>query len=192
MRIVGGEWRGRRIRFPSAAELRPTPDRVRETLFNWLQQSVPSARCLDLFAGSGALGLEALSRGASESLFVERDAAAARNIRATLEEFKATRGRVVEADALAYLGGSAEAFDIVFADPPFARGGLTELCKLLETRGWLAPGAFIYLELAARDELPLLPDNWTQWRETRAGEVRALLARRAAARLDPDQRMGAR
>jgi 16S rRNA (guanine966-N2)-methyltransferase len=178
VRIIAGEWRGRRIRFPDSGELRPTPDRVRETLFNWLQTAVPDARCLDLFAGSGALGLEALSRGARSSVFVERVPAVAAAIRASLTEFKDTRGRVVERDAVAFLAGPPEPFDLVFLDPPFAQGGLTELCKLLETRGWLAASASIYIEHSMRDAAPSLPAEWTLWRETRAGEVHAILARR--------------
>jgi 16S rRNA (guanine966-N2)-methyltransferase len=178
VRIIGGEWRGRRIRFPAAAELRPTPDRVRETLFNWLQRVVGDARCLDLFAGSGALGLEALSRGAREVVFVERDP----RVAAALEESIATlgggRSRLVTADAFRYLAGAPQRFDLVFLDPPFAQGRLAELCTLLEFGGWLAPRAYVYLEGAARDGSPPLPGPWQTLRETRAGEVRGALARR--------------
>ena len=153
---------------------------MRETLFNWLQGGIAGARCLDLFAGSGALGLESLSRGAREVQFVERDPAIAAAIRSTLAEFKAAGGTVHERDALGWLGGSPAPFDIVFLDPPFAQGGLEDLCKLLETRGWLAPGAFIYIEHVAKDPDPALPAGWTRWRELRAGEVHGLLARRQA------------
>ncbi len=176
--MIAGEWRGRRIRFPTSAELRPTPDRVRETLFNWLQGVIAGSRCLDLFAGSGALGIESLSRGARDVHFIERDPAAAAAIRSTLAEFKSERGTVHERDAPAWLAGRPEAFDIVFLDPPFAQGGLEDLCRLLETRGWLAPGAFIYLEHAAQEPDPTLPAGWELWREMRAGEVHGLLARR--------------
>jgi 16S rRNA (guanine966-N2)-methyltransferase len=181
VRIVGGEWRGRRIEFPPAAELRPTPDRLRETLFNWLQACTGGARCLDLFAGSGALGLEALSRGAREALFVERDPRVAAALRSSLQRLRDTRGRVIERDAGAFLAGPAQPFNIVFLDPPFAQGRLGELCTLLDTRGWLAADAWIYLELAARDARPPLPDAWVLWRETRAGGVQGLLAQRRAA-----------
>ncbi len=160
--------------------LRPTPDRVRETLFNWLQSGISGARCIDLFAGSAALGLEALSRGAREAVFVENDARVAAGIRDSLVELKATRGRVLERDAFALLAGAGEPFDIAFVDPPFARGGLAELCKLLEAQGWLAKDAFIYLEQSARAEVVRLPDGWVLWRETRAGEVLGMLARRRA------------
>ncbi len=180
VRIIGGEWRGRRIHFPPAAELRPTPDRVRETLFNWLQGEIAGARCLDLFAGSGALGLEALSRGAREVVFIEHDRAVGAALRASLAALKDRRGQVLERDAFAFLSGPAESFEVVFLDPPFARGWMAELCKLLESKGWLAPGAVVYLETAAREAAPAVPAEWTLSRETRAGEVRGLLARRRA------------
>ncbi|HUO79888.1 MAG TPA: 16S rRNA (guanine(966)-N(2))-methyltransferase RsmD [Steroidobacteraceae bacterium] len=182
VRIIAGAWRGRRIRFPSSAELRPTPDRVRETLFNWLQGVIGDACCLDLFAGSGALGLEALSRGAREVVFVEREPKVAAALAATLATLGDGRGTVLARDALRYLDGAPRAFDVVFLDPPFAQGRLPELCTLLESRGWLAPRAYVYLEGAARDGLPPLPEPWQAARETRAGEVLGVLARRTAPR----------
>ena len=185
VRIIAGEWRGRRIRFPSAAELRPTPDRVRETLFNWLQGVIGAARCLDLFAGSGALGLEALSRGAAEVVFVEREPRVAAALKATLAALGAGRGEVVTADAFRYLTGRSRPFDVVFLDPPFAQGRLAELCTLLDDGGWLAPRAFVYLEGAARGGIPPLPASWRQARETRAGEVHGVLARRAGPAMRP-------
>lgn len=178
VRIIGGMWRSRRIRFATAPELRPTPDRVRETLFNWLQTAIPDARVLDLFAGSGALGLEALSRGAREVTFVETDRAVAQRLRESLVELKAAGGTVVNADAFAFLRGPARPYDVVFLDPPFARGWLPELCTLVEAHGWLAPHAWIYLESAARDPLPPLPAGWSEWRHAQAGEVGAHLLRR--------------
>jgi 16S rRNA (guanine966-N2)-methyltransferase len=178
VRIIGGAWRGRRIRFPSASELRPTPDRVRETLFNWLQGVIGDARCLDLFAGSGALGLEALSRGAREVAFVERDARVAAALKQSIAALGAEGSRIVTADAFRYLAGAARPYDVVFLDPPFAQGRLAELCTLLEHGGWLAPRAYIYLEAAARDGIPPLPAGWERARETRAGEVLGVLARR--------------
>jgi 16S rRNA (guanine966-N2)-methyltransferase len=190
VRVIAGNWRGRPIRFPSTTELRPTPDRVRETLFNWLQASVPGAACLDLFAGSGALGLEALSRGAAQVVFVERDRQAAAAVRRTLAEFGATGGSVVEQDAFTFLAGTARAFDVVFLDPPFAQGGLGELCKLLSARGWLAARAFVYIEQAARVAAPELPDGWSGWREMRAGEVCARLVRATPASATGGARVG--
>ena len=179
VRVIGGRWRSRRIRFEAVPDLRPTPDRVRETLFNWLQAEVPGSRCLDLYAGSGALGIEALSRGAHEAVFVEADGRAVRALEATLRELGATGASVVRADVAGFLRGGARPFDLVFLDPPYAQGRLRELCTLLEERGWLAPQARIYLECAAAGGEPALPSGWVEWRRTRAGEVLALLARRA-------------
>jgi 16S rRNA (guanine966-N2)-methyltransferase len=171
LRIIAGTWRGRRFRFSAAAQIRPTPDRVRETLFNWLREDVAASRCLDLCAGSGALGLEALSRGAKRVHFVESDAAAARELRTRLEEWRAAGASVERADALHYLRSKPEPFDIVFLDPPFAAGLLRAAAQLLEERGWLAPRALIYIESAARVALPQLPESWQLTKSKRAGEV---------------------
>ena len=171
LRIIGGTWRGRRLRFPATAAIRPTPDRVRETLFNWLGTASHGARCLDLFAGSGALGLEALSRGAAQVTFVERDAAAAHALRERLIEWQAGDARVERADALRYLAGEARPFDIVFLDPPFASELLTRAAALLEERHWLTAGALIYVECAARAGLPPLPASWRPLKAKQAGEV---------------------
>ena len=171
LRIIGGSWRGRKLRFPPSSEIRPTPDRVRETLFNWLGARVSGARCLDLFAGSGALGLEALSRGAAHVTFVERDGLAARELRTRLAEWHATGAHVEHADAFRFLKGSAQPFDIVFVDPPFASDVLAAAAGLLEERLWLAEEALIYVECAARDGLPPLPPNWILGKGKRAGEV---------------------
>jgi 16S rRNA (guanine966-N2)-methyltransferase len=151
---------------------------VRETLFNWLQRSVVGARCLDLYAGTGALAYEALSRGATSAVMVEQDPRVVRQLREVGRLLGTTQARVVQADAKAYLKGPAEPFDLVFLDPPFALGALTELCTLLEEGGWLAPAAWVYLEQSARDALIDLPQGWRVVRETRAGEVRAQLAQR--------------
>ena len=180
LRIIGGAWRGRRLRFPDVEELRPTPDRVRETLFNWLGPRVHGARCLDLFAGSGALGLEALSRGAAEVVFVERNTMAARALRELLSEWGAQNAHVERADALAWLGGPARPFDIVFLDPPFAAELHREAAQRLEAGGWLAPGARIYLEAPAREPLPELPEQWQPLRAKQAGEVGYHLYERTA------------
>lgn len=171
LRIIGGSWRGRKLRFPPGTRIRPTPDRVRETLFNWLAARVAGARCLDLFAGSGALGLEALSRGAAHVTFVEVDATAARALEATLEEWGAQPAAVVRSDARLYLARTPQPFDLVFLDPPFDSALLPEVAALLENRGWLAPGALVYVESAARAAPPVLPAAWTPLREKRAGEV---------------------
>ena len=171
LRIIGGSWRGRKLRFPAAAAIRPTPDRVRETLFNWLGGAVRGAHCLDLFAGSGALGLEALSRGAAHVRFVEQDASAVRELEARLQEWRAQGAAVSRADALAFLAGAATPFALVFLDPPFDSDLLPRSAALLAARGWLAPGALVYAESAARRPLPPLPAGWRPLRSGRAGEV---------------------
>lgn len=183
LRIVGGEWRGRRVKLAAGAPIRPTPDRVRETLFNWLQASIRGARCLDLFAGSGALGLEALSRGAREVVFVDRDVRATRQIRSVLETFGAPASPTHAVDALTFLSQSPSEFDVVFLDPPFASGLVTGAGALLENRGWLAPTALIYVEAAHRDGPPQLPAAWRLLKAKKAGEVGYYLneRRRAAA-----------
>ena len=178
VRVIAGCWRGRKLEFPAVPGLRPSPDRVRETLFNWLQRPIVDARCLDLFAGSGALGFEALSRGAGRTVLVEHEPLVVRALAATAERFGEPRPEIVQADAFTYLNGRAQPFDLVFLDPPFAAGWLPELCTLLEVRGWLAPRAYVYLECAASDAVASLPGAWETLRETRAGEVRAVLARR--------------
>jgi 16S rRNA (guanine966-N2)-methyltransferase len=171
LRIIGGSWRGRKLRFPAAAAIRPTPDRVRETLFNWLGARVQGAECLDVFAGSGALGLEALSRGAAHVTFIERDTAAARALGLLLQDWGARDAQVVRADALRYLAGVVRPADIVFLDPPFAARLLSEAAALLEERHWLKAGALIYLECAAREGLPRLPASWQSLKAKQAGEV---------------------
>jgi len=168
-RIIGGEWRSRRLRFPPLPGIRPSPDRVRETLFNWLRDRVEGARCLDLFAGSGALGLEALSRGAAEVIFVDKERAAAEAIRGHLVSLKAQGGEVVHADAFAWLGGTPRPFELVFLDPPFDEDLVPAACARL-AQGWLKPGAWVYLEHAV-ERTPTLPEAWQVLKESRAGRV---------------------
>ena len=177
LRIIGGEWRGRKVGFPPVAAIRPTPDRVRETLFNWLQSVVPGSRCLDLYAGSGALGLEALSRGAARVVFVEVDPVAARQLSETLRVLGCHRGQVLRSDARRYLDGEVEPFDVIFLDPPYAERLLADACRRIEARGWLKPGGYVYLEDAAAAGPPELPAGWTLHRSKRAGEVGYHLAR---------------
>jgi 16S rRNA (guanine966-N2)-methyltransferase len=193
VRIIGGEWRGRKLHFPLTAGLRPTPDRVRETVFNWLQFELAGTRCLDLFAGSGALGFEALSRGAAEVVFVERDPLAARAISEMLVQLRCDRGRVEQVDAFAWLERSAEParpFDTVFLDPPYDKEWLPALAVSLERGGWLAPDARIYLEDAAEHGEPVLPGGWSLARSRRAGDVGYHLARRGTPAPDEDQQAG--
>jgi 16S rRNA (guanine966-N2)-methyltransferase len=172
VRIIAGEWRGRRVNFPDLPGLRPTPDRVRETLFNWLQHSVVGALCLDLFAGSGALGLEALSRGAREVVFVESAQAAARALQEQLLRFKGQRkARVMEMGASRYLRTVPAAFDIVFLDPPFGQDALAEYVPLLDAGGWLKQGGLVYLENEKKAGVPGMPSHWEVLKSKSAGEV---------------------
>jgi 16S rRNA (guanine966-N2)-methyltransferase len=178
LRIIGGEWRGRKIHFPPVSAIRPTPDRVRETVFNWLQSAVAGRRCLDLYAGSGALGLEALSRGAREVVFVDQEPVVFRHLGSTLQMLGCTRARVVRSDALSFLAGVAEPFDIILLDPPFSESVLAGVCRTIQAGGWLAPGGLVYLEAPASAGPPELPDGWSLLKSKRAGEVGYHLARR--------------
>lgn len=180
LRIIGGQWRSRRLEFPDLPELRPTPDRVRETLFNWLTPVLPGARCLDLFAGSGALGIEALSRGAGEAVFVERHPLAARALRDNLARLKAVGAKVEQSEVLAWLRQPGTPFGIVLLDPPFGQGLLEPVCAALEAGGWLAETAWIYLEAEAELPPPALPARWMPYREKTAGAVTYRLAQRQA------------
>lgn len=176
-RIIAGEWRGRRFSFPDVEGLRPSPDRVRETVFNWLAPIISGARCLDLYAGSGALGLEALSRGADEVLFVDHDRAALAAIEGHLKVLGCTRGRANHSTVTAYLSSPPTSFDVVFMDPPFNQGMLASAAMLLAADSWVKPGAFVYLEAEAGLGEPVLPPGWTLHRSGRAGKVGYHLAR---------------
>ena len=184
LRIIAGRWRGRRIRFPVGTTIRPTPDRVRETLFNWLAPHIRDANVADLFAGSGALGLEALSRGAARALFVERDARCVEALTAHCAAFGATGHEIVRGDALTILRTphttNRAPFDIVFIDPPFDADLWRATIDALESGNWLAPQAFVYLETPAAQSLPTLPVAWHTWREGKAGEVGYHLLRRSS------------
>lgn len=168
-RIIGGEWRSRKLHFPPLPGIRPSPDRVRETLFNWLRDRIEGARCLDLFAGSGALGLEALSRGAAQVTFVDKERTATEAIRGHLQLLKARGGEVVQSDAFAWLTRTPQAFELVFLDPPFDEDLVPEACARL-AQGWLKPGAWVYVEHAA-ERMPVLPEAWQVLKESRAGRV---------------------
>lgn len=181
IRIIGGHLRNSRIDVPDRPGLRPTPERVRETLFNWLMAHVGGARVLDLFAGTGALGLEALSRGAAEAVFVERDAGLAAALRANLARLRQEdRARVVASDARDAVAALDGRFDLVFIDPPFAAGLWTDAAGRLEASGLLSADALIYVE-APLAAAPVLPQTWKLHKQTRAGDVSGTLYRRAAA-----------
>ncbi|WP_105622774.1 16S rRNA (guanine(966)-N(2))-methyltransferase [Cronobacter sakazakii] len=171
IRIIGGQWRGRKLPVPDSPGLRPTTDRVRETLFNWLAPYLVGARCLDCFAGSGALGLEALSRYAADATLLEMERSVAQQLQKNLATLKSSVAKVVNTNTLNFLNQNGEPHDIVFVDPPFRKGLLEETLNLLETRGWLAPQALIYVESEVENGLPPVPANWQLHREKVAGQV---------------------
>ena len=178
IRIIGGSLRNSRLEVAELVGLRPTAERIRETLFNWLAPVIDGARCLDLCAGTGALGIEALSRGAASVQFVERDARATQALRDNLSRLKAVGGQVAMLDAEAFMRAVPSPHDLVFLDPPFALDLWTTLAQQLEVGGWLATNALIYVE-SARENAPIMPPNWGVHREGHAGAVRFALYRRA-------------
>ncbi len=180
VRIIGGHHRGRRLQFIPGRGLRPTPDRVRETLFNWLQANINGSRCLDLFAGSGALGFEAVSRGAAYLCAVEQHRAAAQRLRDNAELLgEQDRLEVIHGNALQLLRTTPDApYDLVFVDPPFADALIEPVCTSLETHGWLTSHAMVYLEQDAKRPWPTLPAAWSIHREGKAGQSAHRLLRR--------------
>ncbi|HJL65939.1 MAG: 16S rRNA (guanine(966)-N(2))-methyltransferase RsmD [Arenicellales bacterium] len=170
LRIIGGQWRGKRIRFTPAEGLRPTPDAVRETLFNWLQGEIEGKRCLDLYAGSGILGFEALSRQADSVTSIEKNRKTASNIRLTGRELKTGKLTVRTEEVCRLLQRGGEAVDIVFVDPPFRLGLIARTCRLLLEKNWLSAGALIYTEFEA-ELAPSFPQAWNLIKEKRQGDV---------------------
>lgn len=172
LRIIAGLWRGRKLSFPDVEGLRPTGDRIRETLFNWLAPEIQGARCLDLFAGSGALGIESLSRGAEQCVMIERDAQAAHHLKQHLLSLQTQHGQIIQGDALLHLqqGNKDAPYHIVFVDPPFQLALWQEVITALESGNWLAENATIYIE-AARDAHYATPINWQLHRDKNAGQV---------------------
>lgn len=172
LRIIGGEWRGRIIEFVDSPQLRPTKDLVRETLFNWLQPHLPGSRCLDAFAGSGALGFEAASRGAGEVVMLDAATAVVKQLQSQQALLKAAQIRLLQERAEQYLQQAGEeTFDIVFLDPPFESGLLVSCCSLLVRQQRLRPDAFVYLEAARSEGLPELPPELTWLRQKQSGDV---------------------
>lgn len=181
IRIIGGEWRSRKLTVPDGPGLRPTPDRVRETLFNWLASYIGGARVLDAFTGSGALFLEALSRGASSGIALDLNTAAINNLRRNLEILDCDHAKVLRADALDYLANSAEqGFDIVLLDPPFHQDLLLQSCELLEANNWLNERAWIYTESEQAPSSLGVPNTWRLHREKRSGQVHYALWQKLA------------
>lgn len=172
LRIIGGDWRSRKLRFPDAGGVRPTPARTRETLFNWLSFHLAGSDCLDLFSGSGALGLEALSRGAGKATLVDHTPALASALRDNLRLLKSDRGEVVCAGVERYLEHrNRPPFDIVFMDPPFRQGWLEKLFPLLEKQAWIKPGSWVYVEHESEIPTPAVPPTWQLHRQKTAGQV---------------------
>jgi len=170
IRLIAGQWRGRRLEFPPAPGLRPTPDRVRETLFNWLAPDLPGARCLDLFAGSGALGLEARSRGAREVVLVDRNPRVITHLRAELTRIGMDCVSCHLAAAQDWLAGNDRPFDIAFVDPPFADALWDTVLAALDRTGAVRSGGKVYVEMP-RGRDSILPAGWSVWREGWAGEI---------------------
>ena len=173
VRVIAGLWRGRKLPVLNAEGLRPTTDRVKETLFNWLMHDIAHSRCLDCFAGSGSLGIEALSRQAQAVVFLEKFANAANQLKKNLQALKSEQGSVIHTDTLAYLAqkNNGEPFDIVFIDPPFHQGFVPQVISLLAENNWLAPNAILYVE-TEKNHPPLeLPQDWQILKEKTAGMV---------------------
>lgn len=172
VRIIAGQWRSRKLPIHDLDGLRPTTDRVRETLFNWLANDVAHARVLDCFGGSGALALESLSRYASFAKIIELQRPAAMQLKANLNTLKCDRAEVINADTLVVLqSGCDQGFDLVFIDPPFRKGLAAKTIELLDSKGWLNDGALIYVEIEAELTHMAIPASWQPLKEKTAGQV---------------------
>ena len=171
LRIIGGEWRSRHIVFDDAPGLRPTPARVRETLFNWLQLDVPNSRCLDLFAGSGALGFEAASRGAKRVLMVENNPKTCQKLKENRSALTSDKVEIMQSDVQLFIKNCHEQFNCIFLDPPFAQGLLQSTCQQIAQADVLAPYGKIYLEAERKLQLEGLPENWQLLKHKVAGDV---------------------
>jgi len=180
LRIVAGIWRSRLLEIADVPGLRPTAERIRETVFNWLTPHLAGARCLDLFAGTGALGLEALSRGAAEAVFIETSPTAVRTLQKNIATLEATEVTVRCADAVKYLQDAGpDRFDIIFLDPPFADDLHGDLCKLLDESTILAADALVYIEEDRAKPEVVLPPGWQTLKTKSAGNVRYSLVKPA-------------
>lgn len=177
VRVIAGLWRGRKLPVLNAEGLRPTTDRVKETLFNWLMMDVANARCLDCFAGSGSLGIEALSRQAQAVVFLEKFANAAQQLKKNLASLKTDKATVINTDTLTYLSqkNSTEPFEIIFIDPPFHHNFVPQVLTLLQQNNWLAENALIYVETEKNHPPLLLAKNWQVIKEKSAGMVTSRL-----------------
>lgn len=171
VRIISGLWRGRKLPVHDAQGLRPTTDRVKETLFNWLATDIPHARCLDLFAGSGGLGFESASRQAKWVTMVEFNKQAYQQLVTNTAKLKANNIELIQQDALQFLQQPGQAYDVIFIDPPFRQGLLEQTLNLLQQNGWLTKEGLIYIETEKELQLPKLPSHWQLYREKIAGQV---------------------
>ncbi len=171
IRLIGGQWRGRKLPVPHSPGLRPTTDRVRETLFNWLAPVIQGARCLDCFAGSGALGIEALSRYAGSATLLEFEKPVAQQLERNLALLNAQQGKVVNVNTLNWLAKNGTPYDVIFLDPPFRKGILQDTLGLLDANGWLADEAWIYIESEVEHGPIPVPARWRLHREKIAGQV---------------------
>jgi len=171
IRIIAGEWRSRQLLFEDTPELRPTPARVRETLFNWLQHDIIGSRCLDLYAGSGALGFEAASRGAKSVSIVESNAQACRLIKENTVKLATKQIKIIQSDVFRFLASDASLFDLVFLDPPFGKNMVQQTCQWLEDKGWLVLHAKVYVEVESNLVLEGMPPNWKLLKSKKAGDV---------------------
>ena len=175
LRIIAGKWRGRKLTILDVEGLRPTPDRVRETVFNWLQAYIGGAVCLDLFSGSGALGFEAASRGADAVTLVEVNAKAAQQLQQNNNDLTAKNCQIEHKTAQQFLVENVQQYDIVFIDPPYQADVWTEIAEQLQDTNALADEALIYLECPSQKNLPRLPECWQLLKEKKAGDVRYCL-----------------
>lgn len=183
LRIIGGEWRGRKIPFATVVGLRPTQDRVRETLFNWVAGPIPGAICLDLFAGTGALGLEALSRGAKQVNFVDLSTVATRTLNDNIKQLPMAQGQIAKVEQMSgfdwlrnyktslHTATQVKTYDLVFLDPPFALALMQDMLTALFDSGCLAPNAMIYIEQPQPLTDLILPEGWKLHRSKKAGQV---------------------
>lgn len=171
VRIISGLWRGRKLPVHHAEGLRPTSDRVKETLFNWLAQDIAQAKCLDVFAGSGGLGFEAASRQADIVTMLEYNPEAYRQLQSNISSLNATNLTAVSCDALQHLAKPGTPYDVVFLDPPFHKGLLAQVITLLESNNWLAENAYIYIETEKALQLEGIPEHWSLHREKTTSQV---------------------
>ena len=176
VRIIAGKWRGRKLDVIDAPGLRPTPDRIRETLFNWLQHDIAGARCLDPFAGTGALAFEALSRGASEVVMIESDPKVVESLKQHAETLKSEGHTIQLGNAISLIKQCDSDFDIIFLDPPFGKDYIEACCSLINEESLLNPNGLVYIE---SEKGLALPEGWEIKKQIKAGNVQSFLVQQA-------------